>query len=186
VAGTIHRLPEPFFVQACEDSWLEEQTFPLSAEQKDRFLLKVVIDSPNEEDWSNLSRAIAIEYPNTERPHPPPVPRQVVLDAQAEVRSVAVSSAVERYVETLIDSTWRTGGDEPGKWIHSGASSRGSEALIRCARARAWLLGRNEALIEDVRGVAPGCLRHRIVLTAEAQDNGVQIDQIITQLLTSV
>ena len=188
VAGTLHRLPDLFFVQALENPFLQEENYPLTAAQRDRFLVKVVVDWPSEADLAKADRLICARQAETGMNEQPWLPPQAILDARAEVLQVVVSEALGKYIAALVVATWQaqTWGLNLGRWIQGGISSRGTQALARCARAHAWMDGRDHATPDDVRAVAQDCLRHRILLSDAARAEGVDADQVVTELVKIV
>jgi MoxR-like ATPase len=181
VAGRVHRLPEPFLVQAFENPFAQGTTWPLTAAQKDCFLVEVVVDEKLACQWSRE----AFVGSETEKPC---LPVQHILEARAGVRGVFIPEVVQEYVTALLTATRRPDmcGAAVAKWIQGGASRRGAQALERCARARGWLAGRDQATPDDVRAGAHDCLRHRITLSPEALAEGVRTDQVITELVRVV
>ena len=116
------------------------------------------------------------------------MPQEAVFAARNEISAVTVSDIVERYMVDLIFATRypeRYSADLK-RWIQIGASPRGALALDRCARAKAWLAGRDHVLPEDVRDIAHDCLRHRLSLSYEASADGLSANDIIGQLLEQV
>ncbi len=183
--GTSYPLPEGvFLVQAFENTFVQEETFPLTWAQLDHFLLKVVVPSPSDDDQMKMFRLACEEHAGRKQERPR-LPQQAILDARAEVREVFLPEEVERGIASLIAGTRRPGASAPhlGRWIQKGAGPHGGRSLARCARARAWLAGRGDATLNDVRAVAHDCLRHRIVLSPEGHAAGVTADQVITELL---
>ena len=113
----------------------------------------------------------------------------VVFDARKEVLAVQVSEAVEKYIVALIAATRRPADFKQSKlstWIKVGASPRGTLALDRGARAKAWLDGRKTATPDDVKAVAHACLRHRLILTYEAEAEETTSDDVVRKVLESV
>jgi MoxR-like ATPase len=200
VAGTTHRMPELFMVMATQNPVEQEGTYPLPEAQMDRFLMHVYIDYPDEAAEGQIIRLVRGE--EQARVVPPtsessssdqpaagePVPQQAVFDARAEIAQIKVSDVVERYMVDLIFATRypERYNEELRRWIQVGASPRGALALDRCARARAWLAGRDHVLPDDIRDVAPDCLRHRLMLSYEASAEGVSANAVVEQLLQQV
>jgi MoxR-like ATPase len=115
---------------------------------------------------------------------PSPVPQQAILDARGEIDGIFVSDAAQRYIVDLIYATrFPNRYKEPlSKWIQIGASPRGSLALDKCARVRAWLDGQEFVTPDHIRAVMHDCLRHRLILTYEAMSEGVTADQAIDKI----
>lgn len=188
VSGTTHPLPELFLVMATQNPIEQEGTYPLPEAQMDRFLMKVVIDYPSDESETKILHLVRGEESGAAKPNDSKIPQQVVLDARKEVFQVFVSETLEKYLVALIAGTRRPEklGENLKKWIQIGASPRGTLALDRCCRAHAWLNGQDHATPDNVRAVALECLRHRVILTYEAQAEGVTADQVIGELLKQV
>jgi MoxR-like ATPase len=178
----------------------QEGTYPLPEAQMDRFLMHVYIDYPDEAAEGEIIRLVRGEEQARFAPVPTapgnpaeaareePLSQQAVFDARAEIARLTVSEIVERYMVDLIFATRypERHGDDLKRWIQVGASPRGALALDKCARARAWLAGRDHVLPDDVRDVAPDCLRHRLMLSYEASADGVSANEVIDRLLQQV
>jgi len=118
----------------------------------------------------------------------PPIAQQAVFDARTEVRAVHVAESMDRYVVELVNAT-RTPeryDTQLRKWIEVGASPRGAIGLDRCARAHAWLGGRDFVTPDDVRTIAHDVLRHRIILSYEANAAGVTADNVVSDVIERV
>ena len=200
VANTTHRLPDLFMVMATQNPVEQEGTYPLPEAQMDRFLMHIYIDYPDETAEGQIIRLVRGEEQATLVPQAAssesspdnapsePLAQQAVFDARAEIAQVTVSEIVERYMVDLIFATRfpERYTEDLKRWIQVGASPRGALALDRCARARAWLEGRDHVLPEDVRDVAPDCLRHRLTLSYEASADGISVNAVVEQLLQQV
>ena len=191
VGRTTYRLPELFLVMATQNPIEQEGTFPLPEAQLDRFLMHVRIGYP-EADAEAAILQLARERARQERAAPPPAPRKVSLDdvfaARAEVLALHMAPAVERYlVELVLASRTPERYDEGlARRIAWGASPRGSIALERCARAHAWLSGRDFVTPDDVRAMAPDVLRHRVLPSYEATAEGWDGERLVEDLLAQV
>ena len=117
-----------------------------------------------------------------------PIPQQVVFDARDEIARVHAAEAVEQYIVDLVFATRypERYSEELRRWIQIGASPRGGIALDKCARAHAWLDGRDYVAPDDVRAIAHGCLRHRVMLGYEASADGITSDQVVSEVLKQV
>jgi MoxR-like ATPase len=175
--------PEPFMALATQNPIEQEGTYPLPEAQLDRFLMKVRIGYPSESDEVALVEQIA-RTPPGDLLHVEPV--QAVVDAagviaiQRAASSVRLDTRIIEYTVRLARSTR----DWPG--VAVGAGPRGALALVRCARARALLDGRDFVLPDDVKDVALPVLRHRVSLAPEAELEGQQGDELLHSLLQTV
>ncbi|WP_050028440.1 MoxR family ATPase [Verrucomicrobium sp. BvORR034] len=189
VAGTTHPLPELFLVLATQNPIEQEGTYPLPEAQMDRFLLHVFVGYSSDEDERKILRLVRGEDAGQSPASNGQVAAQSVLDARKEVLSVQISEAVEKYIVALIAATRRPAdfkGSKLSEWIRVGASPRGTLALDRAARAKAWLDGRDTATPEDVQKMTHACLRHRLILTYEAEAEGTTKDTVLDELLKQV
>lgn len=193
VAGTTHRMPPLFMVMATQNPVEQEGTYPLPEAQMDRFLMHVLIDYPPVEDEVEVIRLvrgeeIANQAKATSAEKPRPISQDAIFEARREIGAIHVAPAMERYMADLVDATrHRDGyGEDLKRWIEVGASPRASLALDRCGRTHAWLSGRDYVDPEDVRAIAPDVLRHRLMLTYEAQGEGVSADRVVQELIAQV
>lgn len=191
IGRTTYPLPPLFLVMATQNPIEQEGTYPLPEAQLDRFLMHVAIGYPDADAEAAILR-LARERARAELHHAP-VPRRRLSQAQIFAAREAVldlhlAPALERYIVELVVATRAAGryGDDLARWVAYGASPRGTIALDRCARAHAWLAGRDYVLPEDIHAVAPDVLRHRVLLSYEAEAEGVRPDQVIAQLLARV
>ncbi|MCP4620129.1 MAG: AAA domain-containing protein [Bradyrhizobium sp.] len=187
VAGKTYKMPPLFMVLATENPIEQEGTYPLPEAQLDRFLMHVVISYPDEAvegEIIKLNRAENAQAPKQPAAEQAPVPQQAIFDARGEIDGIFVSDLAQKYMVDVIYATRFPGryGDPLGKWIQVGASPRGSLALDRCARVRAWLDGESFVTPDHVRAVMHDCLRHRLILTYEALSEGVSADQAIDKI----
>ena len=189
VSGKRYGLPPLFMVLATQNPIEQEGTYPLPEAQMDRFLMHVRIDYPSDADEVKVLQLVRGEQAQGAKPErPAPIPQQIVFDARAEIDSVKSVDAVENYIVALVAATRRPA-DFDAKlkdWITIGASPRGSLALDRSSRVRAWLKGRDHVVPEDVKAIAHDCLRHRITLSYEATADGVGKDQVIDEIIAQV
>ncbi|MGY3614505.1 AAA family ATPase [Bradyrhizobium sp. USDA 10063] len=191
VAGKTYKMPELFMVLATENPIEQEGTYPLPEAQLDRFLMHVVITYPDEAtegEIIKLNRAENAQKPKDHAAEPPPVPQQAILDARGEIDEIFVSDLAQQYMVDVIYATRFPDryGEPLSKWIQIGASPRGSLALDRCARVRAWLDGDEFVTPDHIRAVMHDCLRHRLILSYEAISSGVTTDQVIDKIATLV
>jgi len=185
-------LPQMFLVMATQNPIEQEGTFPLPEAQLDRFLMHVRIGYPQadaEAEILRLARERARESlqaavtPITDKLTP-----EDVFAARREVLDLHVAPQLERYLIELVLASRDAKRYDPqlGRRIAWGASPRGSIALERCARARAWLAGRDYATPEDVRAIAPDVLRHRVLPSYEATAEGWDGDRLVEALVEKV
>lgn len=191
VAGKTYKLPDLFMVLATENPIEQEGTYPLPEAQLDRFLMQVVISYPDEAvegEIIALNRAENARKRQAPAVAPEPLPQQAIFDARGEIDDVFVSDAAQKYMVDVIFATRFPSryGDELGTLIQVGASPRGSLALDRCARVRAWLDGETFVTPEHVRSVLHDCLRHRLILSYEALSEGVSVDQALDKIVALV
>jgi MoxR-like ATPase len=184
-------LPPLFLVMATQNPIEQEGTFPLPEAQLDRFLMYVRIGYPEaaaEGEILRLARERAREAMRSEAPAPARLPLADVFAARTAVLDLHVAPQLERYLIELVLASRNAGryDKDLGRRIAWGASPRGSIALERCARARAWLAGRDYATPEDVRAVAPDVLRHRVLPSYEATAEGWDGEALVAALLDKV
>jgi MoxR-like ATPase len=191
VGRQTYPLPPLFLVMATQNPIEQEGTFPLPEAQLDRFLMHVRIGYPAAEaeaEILNLARARARD---TLRPLAPVLDKMAVEDvfaARAAVLDLHMAPQLERYLIELVLASRDARRYDPqlARRIAWGASPRGSIALERCARARAWLAGRDYVTPDDIRAVAPDVLRHRVLPSYEATAEGWDGDKLASALLDIV
>jgi MoxR-like ATPase len=190
VAGQTHRMPPLFMVMATQNPIEQEGTYPLPEAQMDRFLMHVFISYPDDASEKQVVRLVRGESAAAaaSADAADTVPQQAVFDARAEIDAVKVGEPMEDYLVALVAATRRPAeiGDELARYIQVGASPRASIALDKVARAHAWLQGRDAVTPDDIRAVVNDCLRHRILLSYEAQADGVTADDVIAMLVRLV
>ena len=195
VAGTTHKMPPLFMVMATQNPVEQEGTYPLPEAQMDRFLMHVNIAYTPVEDEVRIVELVRAEEIATNKDDARSsgesaerIPQQAVFDARREIGQVTVSPAIGRYMADLVYAT-RTPekySDDLARWIDVGGSPRASLALDKCSRTHAWLNGRDFVDPEDVRAIVHDCLRHRLMLSYEAQGEGVQADQVVDAIVEQV
>ena len=182
-------LPDLFLVMATQNPIEQEGTYPLPEAQLDRFLMHVRIGYPDvsaEKKILALSRGEAISgqtpKPETE------VSQAMILEARKDAMQLHMADAVDEYLVQLIlaSRSPEKYSEKLGQWIEFGASPRATIALDRCARAHAWLKQRDFVSPDDVVAVAHDCLRHRLILSYEAEADGITTDMAIDELLNVV
>ena len=191
VGQVTYALPRLFLVMATQNPIEHEGTYPLPEAQLDRFLMHVRIGYPDvsaEKQILALARQQALNAASSEPETLQVLTQQQVFAAQKEVLSLHMAPAVEEYVIQLLLASRKPApyGEDLARWVSYGASPRGTIALDRCARANAWLQGRDYVSPEDVQAVAYDTLRHRILLSFEAEAEGVSSDDVIRELIQRV
>jgi len=191
VGRTTYKLPELFLVMATQNPIEQEGTYPLPEAQLDRFLLHVNITYPDiesEKKILHLVRNRDMKQPLESVEKPEKVTQEMLFEARDAVLNLHMSDAIEEYIVQLIAATRNPGayGDDLASWVMYGASPRGTIALDRCARAVAWLAGRDYVAPEDVQEIIGDVLRHRVLLSFEAEAEGVTPDKFIEELVNRV
>jgi MoxR-like ATPase len=191
VGRVTYKLPDLFLVMATQNPIEQEGTYPLPEAQLDRFMLYVRIGYPearHEREILRLVRTEARQGRETPGAAFEPVSQATLFTARDEALDLYMSEPVEEYLLQLVLATREPGayGDEFKRWLQYGASPRASIALDRSARARAWLNGRDYVTPEDIQAIAPDVLRHRLILSYEAEADGVTPDRLIGELLRRV
>ncbi len=204
VGGKTYMLPDLFLVMATQNPIEQEGTYPLPEAQLDRFLLHVFIDYPSVENELKIMRLVHKEAMNgnhTEKEKNTVVSNDSdenydvqkilakdIFKARNEVLEIYMAEEIERYLVEIIAAT-RTPerySDELARLITWGASPRGSLALDRCSRARAWLRERDFVTPEDIQEIAADVLRHRIIESYEAESDGLTPDDVINKILAKI
>jgi len=197
VGKTTYTLPPLFLVMATQNPIEQEGTYPLPEAQLDRFLLHVVVDYPNAEAERAILKLVRKEMmalntvdtnENKEQNSKTLIDNESIFEARQAALGLFMSEAVEEYIVQLVIAT-----RSPEQYDASlsnlldyGASPRATLALDRCARANAWLRGSEFVTPDDVQAVAHDVLRHRIIVSFEAEANGISADQVISILIAKV
>ncbi|MEA4909369.1 MAG: AAA domain-containing protein [Chloroflexi bacterium] len=186
VAGENYRLPQPFFVLATQNPIELEGTYPLPEAQLDRFFYKIVVPSPTEEDLVEIARRTT----GAETAELKVVAdAQTLIEMQSLAREVPVEERVYRYAARLVGLTYPEAEDAPApirRYLRTGVSPRGMQALILAAKVEALLDSRKAVAIKDIRRVIHPALRHRLFLSYEALSDGITTGEILDQVLDLV
>jgi MoxR-like ATPase len=185
IAGETHKVPEPFLVIATQNPIETEGTYPLPEAQVDRFMMKVLVGYPSEEEEFVIVERVTGVMSEVSAI----VDTTQLMALQKQCRAAYVDPALITYAVRLVAATRdpeRAGLPEVARHVLYGASPRGTIHLIEGARALAFLRGRDYALPEDVADLVPDVLRHRIVLSYEALTDGVSADQVLEQIMRRV
>jgi len=188
VGKVSHQLPELFLVMATQNPIEQEGTYPLPEAQLDRFLMHVRIDYPDTATEKEILRLSRQEFEHGDSEITQQVTQADLFSARIESMGLHMAEALEDYIVHLVMATR---GPEKysadlARWIEYAASPRATIALDRCSRAHAWLAGRDYVSPEDVQAIAPDVLRHRVLLSFEAEAAGVSSDDVIAELLARV
>ncbi|MFM0275083.1 MoxR family ATPase [Paraburkholderia aspalathi] len=187
VAGKTHRMPDLFLVMATQNPIEQEGTYPLPEAQMDRFLLKVLISYPSPQSEVDMLRLLRRE--NSEATDTPAVLAQdVIFAVREEISRIVVAPAMDDYIVSFVNAT-RHGREldvDLGKWIEIGASPRGSIGLDRASRVQAWLQNRKFVTPDDVRAVVHPVLRHRLILSYDANAENIGADAVIDRLIEKI
>ena len=180
-----HRLEEPFLVMATQNPIEQEGTYALPEAQSDRFMLKVKIGYPEREEEKEILRRVGLaDLPALQ----PRAGREDVLEARGALASIYVDDKIQEYVLDLVTATRRPRdfGLPLESLIAFGASPRATLFLVRGAQALALLAARPYVLPEDVKGIAPDVLRHRIHVSYEAEAEGIDGEEVARRILEQV
>jgi MoxR-like ATPase len=185
IAGESHKVPAPLVVMATQNPIETEGTYALPEAQVDRFMMKVLIGYPTEEEELVIVTRAALGSQPVSRV----ASTEQLIALQAKVRQVYVDPTLMQYAVKLVSATRdpdKVGLKDVGRLILYGASPRATIAMIEAGRALAFLRGRDYVLPEDVIDIAPDVMRHRIIVSYEALSDGVSSDDIIKQILKAV
>lgn len=186
VAGTTHRLAEPFFVMATQNPLEMEGTYPLPEAQLDRFFCKLMVKYPTVDDLETiLDRTTESLKPKAEAV----MTGDRILEMSALARLIPIAPDVRRYGIAIVVATHpdnALAGEPTKKYVRYGASPRGLQALVLGAKIRAILDNRYHVAREDLRLMATPVLRHRLILNFEGQAEGISSDDVISKIMASV
>ena len=185
IGGVTHAVPEPFMVLATQNPIEHEGVYPLPEAQRDRFLMKVLVDYPNAREEADIVRRMGTEPPKASAVLTPE--RLAALQRTAD--DGFVHDAVLDYAVRLVLATRNPvdhGFEDLAPYIAHGASPRATLGLTAAGRALALLRGRNYVLPQDIFDVGPDVLRHRVLLSYEAIAEGVDADSIVRRILSTV
>ncbi|MGJ0429096.1 AAA family ATPase [Methylobacter sp.] len=191
VGQATYPLPQLFMVMATQNPIEQEGTYPLPEAQLDRFLLHVKIDYPkpeHEKSILQLARNEARQRTAKDSAKFEPIDQKTLFDARNEVLDLYMADSLEDYLLQIVLATRNPGayGRDLAGWLQYGASPRASIALDRCARAKAWLAQRDFVSPEDIQDMAFDVLRHRLILSYEAEAEGITTDHFIKELIARV
>ena len=190
VAGNTYKMDPLFMVMATQNPVEQEGTYPLPEAQMDRFLMHVIIGYPDDSSEIKilqLNREEQKKHVESNKDNNK-LAQDVIFEARKEIGTVTVSPAMEKYIVDIISATRypERYSENLAAWIEFGASPRGTIAIDRAARAHAWFKGNDFVSPEDIRAVVHDCLRHRLILSYEANADGVTASHVLDELLKQV
>ncbi|MEZ8620470.1 AAA family ATPase [Vibrio splendidus] len=183
-----YALPDLFLVMATQNPIEQEGTYPLPEAQLDRFLLHLEVAYPDMESELEILRLNRGEAQGNQPIQPEPISQQTIFEARQEVLNIHMADTIEQYIIRLVMATRQPKQycDQLDQWLDMGVSPRATIALDRCARAHAWLAGRDYVTPQDVQAMAFPVLRHRLLRSYHAQAKGVTANQVIAHLISLV
>lgn len=183
VGKTTYELPKPFMVLATQNPIENEGTYPLPEAQLDRFLFKLLVEFPSKEE---LRQIMDITVTNESVELHPVIAGEDIIRIRSVIRDMPISDAVMDYALSLVVATHMEDANAPEitkKYIANGASPRAAQAIVKTAKARAFMEGRYNVAFEDIQFVAYPALRHRLALNFEAISDGVTADDVIREII---
>ncbi len=188
VGQRTYPLPELFMVLATQNPIEQEGTYHLPEAQLDRFLMQVWVDYPSRDDEIAILELDSRQQKSQSYTAPRPLTQAQLFSMRRQVAEVFLDPKLNNYIVDLVQATRKPGAydDTLARWCRFGASPRASIALARCARARAWLDGEDFVTPGHIQQVAPEILRHRVLLTFEAEAEGITNDDFVNRLLDMV
>lgn len=187
VAGKTYKMEPLFMVMATQNPVEQEGTYPLPEAQMDRFLMHVTIDYPDDASELKILRLNREEQTKKSKEDKKLSP-QIIFDARKEIDQVTISENMEKYIVDIVSATRypKKYSEELDNWIDFGASPRGSIAIDRSCRAHAWMNGKDFVTPDNIRAIVHDCLRHRLILSYEANADGITPDHVIDEILQQV
>lgn len=188
VGKTTYKLPELFLVMATQNPIEQEGTYPLPEAQLDRFLMHIDIDYPDAKTELAILKLTRGEALHQAQAAIPELNQKDIMDARKSILNIHLAPALEEYIVQLVIATRQPQkyDDQLAKWISFGASPRASIALDRCARAKAWLSGRDFVTPDDIQSIYFNVLRHRLLVSYEAEAEGLTSEKVLARILDFV
>ncbi|KOO58025.1 ATPase AAA [Rheinheimera sp. KL1] len=188
VGRKTYALPELFLVMATQNPLEQEGTYPLPEAQLDRFLLHLKVDYPDAATELAILRLTRGEALAHDKAKLSPISQADIFAARQDILKLHMAESLENYIVQLVMATRnaKAYSEQLAKWIAYGASPRASIALERCARAKAWLEGRDFVIPDDIQAVFFNVLRHRLILTYDAEAQGLSTDDVLREILKLV
>ncbi len=189
VAGKTYKMEPLFMVMATQNPVEQEGTYPLPEAQMDRFLMHVTIGYPDDASELAIMRLNRDEQKSnkpvkTDEKLSP----KVIFEAREEILKVSISENMERYIVDIVSASRYPSkfNETLDSWIDYGASPRGTIAIDRASRTHAWMNGNKSVSPDNIRAVVHDCLRHRLILSYEANAEGISADDVIDEILKQV
>ncbi len=188
VGKSSYNLPALFLVMATQNPLENEGTYPLPEAQLDRFLMHLNLDYPAAATEIEILRQSRKEAQTRKQLKMEPISQTDVFAARDSALQVHLAESLEKYIVDIVTATRQAQrySDKLAAWLEYGVSPRASISLERCARARAWLRERDFVSPEDIQAVAPNVLRHRLLLSYQAQAEGISADDVINEIISLV
>jgi len=187
VAGKTYKMEPLFMVMATQNPVEQEGTYPLPEAQMDRFLMHVMIAYPDDASELKILR-LNREEQKKQATEAEKLSPQVIFDARKEIDQVTISENMEKYIVDIVSATRypKKYSEELDNWIDYGASPRGSIAIDRACRTHAWMNGKDFVTPDNIRAIVHDCLRHRLILSYEANADGITPDHVLDEILQQV
>ena len=188
VAGSTYPMDPLFMVMATQNPVEQEGTYPLPEAQMDRFLMHVIISYPDDASELEILRLNREEAKHGEKKEKERLSPEVIFAARKEIADITISEAMEKYIVDIISATRYPDkySEELDQWVDFGASPRGTIAVDKAARTHAWISGNDFVSPDNIRAVVHDCLRHRMILSYEANAEGITTDKVIDEILKNV
>lgn len=188
VGRKTYPLPELFLVMATQNPLEQEGTYPLPEAQLDRFLLHLKVDYPDAATELAILQLTRNEALSGEKTRVQPISQADIFAARKAILQIHLADSLQQYIVALIMATrdCKAYSDKLASWIGYGASPRATISLERCARAKAWLSGRDFVTPDDIQAVFHNVLRHRLILTYAAEAEGISSDDVLDEILRLV
>lgn len=186
VGKTTYELPKPFMVLATQNPIENEGTYPLPEAQLDRFLFKLLVEFPSKDE---LKKIMDITITNQKVELGSVMNGEDIIAIRTAIKDMPISDTVMDYALSLVVATHPEDGNAPEvtkKYVANGASPRAAQAIVKTAKARAFMEGRYNVAFEDIQFVAYPALRHRLALNFEAISDGVSADDVIREIMSAV
>lgn len=188
VAGKTYKMDPLFMVMATQNPVEQEGTYPLPEAQMDRFLMHVIISYPDDDAELKILRLNRSEQKTSSEEQKERIEPEVVFQARKEIAEITIAENMEKYIVDLISATRypEKYSEDLKSWLDYGASPRGSIAIDRACRTHAWMSGNSAVTPDNIRAVVHDCLRHRIMLSYEANADGISADHVLDEILKQV